>query len=150
MKGKYRITAYYPDYPGLDPFEDVPHEVTLEIQSTGEAQAALDAVLKKMLPIMYVGRTEMPEVPPVAGPAVQSITRQFENLVGVLNAVAPLPDPEPVFWDEDRFTASTDDGRQAPQRWPEVIHFSSSEVVIAFGNDNNPHTLTLRVDRVDD
>ena len=48
---QYKVSA---NYPGRDPWDDQPKEVSIDIASTGEAQAALDAVLQGLIPVEYL------------------------------------------------------------------------------------------------
>ncbi|UHD15717.1 hypothetical protein [Thiocapsa bogorovii] len=100
----FRVTASYPGYGGVDPWDDYvdPHTETAELESADAHQAAVDAVLRRLIPVMFIGA-------------------------------------EPIYFDPDTFGS---DGL----RWPSVPESSSNEVVLGFGDDNNPRTLVISVE----
>ncbi|MEA3274659.1 MAG: hypothetical protein U9Q81_05060 [Pseudomonadota bacterium] len=143
----FRVTAYYPNYPGLDPYEDAPHEVTVVIESSGEAQAALDAVVNGLIPIMYLdyGGDQAEEERDDALEGLKNLDAginldAFRALI-VASKSSKSSGAEPVFWRPGMFHEGTKEDGYREQRWPEILELHGSGITIGFGDDNDAHTL---------
>lgn len=53
---KYRVTAFYPTYAGLHPLDDVPNARSAVVEARDERRAAIEAVLRRKLPVAFAER----------------------------------------------------------------------------------------------
>ena len=53
---RYRVTAFYPTYAGLHPLDDVPNLRSAVVEASDERRAAVDAVLRRRLPVAFAER----------------------------------------------------------------------------------------------
>ena len=53
---KYKVTAFYPTYAGLHPLDDVPNARSAVIEARDERRAAVDAVMRRRLPVAFAER----------------------------------------------------------------------------------------------
>ncbi len=60
---KYKVTAFYPSFPGLHPLDDAPGEASVIIEADNERQAALTAVVEAQLPVANAQRHSGESIP---------------------------------------------------------------------------------------
>jgi hypothetical protein len=53
---RYKVTAYYPGFPGLHPLDDTPHKTSVVVEADDERHAALTAVRNAQLPVARAQR----------------------------------------------------------------------------------------------
>lgn len=56
MVRKYRVTAFYPTYAGLHPLDDMPNAFSAVVEASDERRAAVDAVLRRRVPVAFAER----------------------------------------------------------------------------------------------
>lgn len=53
---RYKVTAFYPSFPGLHPLDDTPHHASVVVEADDERHAALTAVRDAQLPVARAQR----------------------------------------------------------------------------------------------
>ena len=53
---RYKVTAFYPSFPGLHPLDDAPNRESVVVQATTESRAVLDSIRDGKLPVAFSQR----------------------------------------------------------------------------------------------
>lgn len=60
---RYKVTAFYPSFPGLHPLDDTPDESSVIVEADDERNAALTAVTEAQLPVANAQRHSGESIP---------------------------------------------------------------------------------------
>lgn len=52
----YKVTAFYPSFPGLHPLDDAPNRESVVVQAATESRAVLDSIRDGKLPVAFSQR----------------------------------------------------------------------------------------------